>query len=222
MIMSENPRQLSLKSYIPTNVPKKGWNRAPKWNVYFCGYFDSEPTWKTFLGDGNNAGSGLSQYSDAPNVTSTARLGAVFTFKAKTVKSRVGVSFISADQACRNVNQQIPDGSSLGTVKQETRDAWNSQVFSKVTTTDTDTTNLQLLYSSLYHMHLIPTNKTGENPLWTSSEPYYDDIFTLWDLVCSTARCLLVFGADWHSFAARRHSFTYSSLYTMRSTSGHS
>ena len=33
-------------------------------------------------------------------------------------------------------------------------------------------------------MNLIPTNKTGENPLWKSSEPYYDDIFTLWDLVC--------------------------------------
>ena len=34
----------------------------------------------------------------------------------------------------------------------------------------------------LYGMHLLPTNKTGENPLWTSTEPYYDDIFTLWDL----------------------------------------
>src|SRR5690606_11796251 len=31
-------------------------------------------------------------------------------------------------------------------------------------------------------MFLIPSDRTGENPLWTSSEPYYDDIFTLWDL----------------------------------------
>lgn len=62
--------------------------------------------------------------------------------------------------------------------------AWNDQVLSKITTTDTNVTNLQLLYSSLYHMHLVPTNKTGENPLWSSSEPYYDDIFTFWDIVC--------------------------------------
>jgi putative alpha-1,2-mannosidase len=32
---------------------------------------------------------------------------------------------------------------------------------------------------------MIPSNKTGENPGWTSSEPYYDDIFTFWD----THRC---------------------------------
>lgn len=37
-------------------------------------------------------------------------------------------------------------------------------------------------------MNLLPTNQTGENPGWTSSEPYYSDIFTLWDLFrCSTA-----------------------------------
>lgn len=28
----------------------------------------------------------------------------------------------------------------------------------------------------------MPSNRTGENPLWESSEPYYDDIVTLWDL----------------------------------------
>ncbi|KAI4200438.1 MAG: hypothetical protein LQ350_003976 [Teloschistes chrysophthalmus] len=31
-------------------------------------------------------------------------------------------------------------------------------------------------------MNLMPSNRTGENPLWESSEPYYDDIVTLWDL----------------------------------------
>ncbi len=97
--------------------------------------------------------------------------------------SRVGVSFISSEQACQNVDGEIPAGTSLDTLRNETRQAWNDQVLSKVTTTDTDTTNLELLYTSLYFMHLIPTNKTGENPKWQSSEPYYDDIFTLWDLV---------------------------------------
>lgn len=159
--------------------------------MYFCGYFDSESTWKTFLRDGNNSGSGLAQYSDAPDVTSSARLGAVFTFQARTVESRVGVSFISTEQACRNVNEQIPAGISLDTVRQETQDAWNSQAFSRITTEDTNTTNLQLLYSSLYHMHLLPTNKTGENPLWASSEPYYDDVFTLWDLVSAGSGLIL-------------------------------
>jgi putative alpha-1,2-mannosidase len=37
-------------------------------------------------------------------------------------------------------------------------------------------------------MNLLPTNQTGENPGWNSTEPYCSDIFTLWDLFrCSTA-----------------------------------
>jgi len=173
---------------------QQGWNRAPGWTVYFCGYFDQEATYKTFLGDGDNDGTTLAQYSTATNVSSTARLGAIFTFTDAVVQSRVGVSFISAEQACQSVDDQIPQGTSVATLRNETRDVWNLEVFSKITTTDTNTTNLQLLYSSLYHMFLIPTNKTGENPLWTSSEPYYDDIFTLWDLVCGLRKPIAVTG----------------------------
>jgi putative alpha-1,2-mannosidase len=108
----------------------------------------------------------------------------VFSFKSTRVTSRVGVSFISSAQACDNVNSEIAAETTLATLEQDAKAAWNDRVLSKVTTSDTsNTANLQLLYSSLYHMSIIPTNKTGENPLWSSNEPYYDDIFTLWDLV---------------------------------------
>ncbi|KAI0379793.1 glycoside hydrolase family 92 protein [Hypomontagnella monticulosa] len=165
-----------------------GWNRAPKWTVYFCGYFDQQASFKTFLGKAAS-GSDLVDYSDAPMQESTARLGAVFSFNTTQVTSRVGVSFISSEQACSNVDSEIPAGTPLKTLEDDVKTAWNSQVLSKITTTDTsNTTKLQLLYSSLYHMSLIPTNKTGENPLWSSNEPYYDDIFTFWDLFrCTTA-----------------------------------
>ncbi|KAL7628100.1 hypothetical protein AAE478_002297 [Parahypoxylon ruwenzoriense] len=165
-----------------------GWNRAPKWTVHFCGYFDQAATYKTFLGK-DSTGEELANYSDAQTQNSEARLGAIFTFETTKVSSRVGVSFISPDQACENVDREIPAGTSLETLADNVKTAWNDQVLSKITTTDTaNTTKLQLLYSSLYHMSLIPTNKTGENPLWSSSEPYYDDIFTFWDLFrCTTA-----------------------------------
>ncbi|KAI0110097.1 glycoside hydrolase family 92 protein [Daldinia grandis] len=162
-----------------------GWNRAPKWTVHFCGYFDQPATFKTFLGK-DSTGDDLVDYSDASEQDSDARLGAVFTFDGTNVTSRVGVSFISPEQACENVDREIPVGTSRETLEHEVKVAWNSQILSKVTTTDvSNTTRLQLLYSSLYHMSIIPSNKTGENPLWSSSEPYYDDIFTFWD----TFRC---------------------------------
>lgn len=100
----------------------------------------------------------------------------------------MGVSFISSEQACRNLQSEIAAGTTLNELEDRVKSVWSEQVLSKITTTDTDETNLQLLYSSLYHMNIIPTNKTGENPLWPSAEPYYDDIFTFWDTFrCTTA-----------------------------------
>ncbi|KAL8407892.1 hypothetical protein RB594_006626 [Gaeumannomyces avenae] len=165
-----------------------GWNRSPKWTVYFCGVFNESATFKTFLGD-SAAGETLSQYSDASKVEhATNRLGAVFTFDAAAVSSRVGVSFISEDKACRNLQDQVPAGTRLLELRDKTRDIWNSQVLSKVTANDKNEDNLRRLYTSMYFMHLMPTNKTGENPKWDSLEPYYDDVFTLWDLFrCTTA-----------------------------------
>ncbi|KAI1129498.1 glycoside hydrolase family 92 protein [Nemania abortiva] len=162
-----------------------GWNRAPKWTVYFCGSFDQPSTFKTFLGS-SATGSTLVNYGTSASQNSTARLGAVFTFNSTSVISRVGVSFISSAQACSNLDKEIPAGTELSILESNVKSAWTDSVLSKITTTDTaNTTKLQLLYSSLYHFLLIPTNKTGENPLWTSQEPYYDDIFTFWD----TFRC---------------------------------
>ncbi|GAW16477.1 hypothetical protein ANO14919_059060 [Xylariales sp. No.14919] len=158
-----------------------GWNRAPKWTVHFCGYFDQAATFKTFLGS-SATGTTLAEYGDSASQNSTSRLGAVFTFDSTSVTSRVGVSFVSSEQACSSVEKEIPAGTTLDTLEEDVKAAWTDGVLSKITTTDTsNTTNLQLLYSSLYHFLLIPTNKTGENPLWSSTEPYYDDIFTFWD-----------------------------------------
>ncbi|KAK1727470.1 hypothetical protein CaCOL14_008746 [Colletotrichum acutatum] len=164
-----------------------GWNRAAEWKVFFCGHFDQHPSsFKTFLGT-DLTSDVLSAYGNETTSyeSRTQRLGAVFTFADSAITSRVGVSFISTAQACRNVDAEIPAGTSLSTVRTATREAWTTEVLSKVTTTETNATKLDQLYTALYFMNLLPTNKTGENPLWESSEPYYDDIFTFWD----TFRC---------------------------------
>ncbi|KIH90190.1 glycosyl hydrolase, family 92 protein [Sporothrix brasiliensis 5110] len=183
--VSSKPDGSSLQ-YQGAGTYNNGWNLSPAWTVYFCGYFDSPGTVQTFVGT-SSTGSTMHQFPAASTVdTSPNRLGAVFSFNStstNTVTSRVGVSFMSTAQACSNVNSQVPPGTNRTALEAQTRAAWNDQVLSKITTTDRDnTTRLQLLYSSLYHMFLLPQNKTGENPLWTSSEPYYDDVFTLWDL----------------------------------------
>ncbi|KAA8650385.1 alpha-1,2-mannosidase family protein [Aspergillus tanneri] len=174
--------------YEGHGVYDNGWNRSPDWSIYFCGYFDTAPiNNKTYVG--TDAGGSEEQTGGfATSSSSSNRVGGVFSFQESAVTSRVGISWISTEKACRHVQDEIPEGTDLHSVVQDAQSEWESKVLSKVTTTSTNQTSLTLLYTSLYFMHLIPTNQTGENPKWSSEEPYYQDIFTYWDLFrCSTA-----------------------------------
>ncbi|KAF2654535.1 glycoside hydrolase family 92 protein [Lophiostoma macrostomum CBS 122681] len=156
-----------------------GWNLSPNWNIYFCGRFNQKPsTSKTFKGTGTT----LASYDTTSSVSGSERVGGVFTFESTTLSSRVGISFLSSSKACQNLDREIADKTSFQSLVDNAKAQWNSRVFSKIQVSSAaSATDLQLLYSSLLGMFLIPSNRTGENPGWTSSEPYYDDIFTLWD-----------------------------------------
>lgn len=144
------------------------------------GYFDQAPiSNKTY--EGTDAEGSVEQPDGfASSSSGSVRVGGVFSFDRPQVTSRVGISWISTEKACSNVQDEIPRGKEFEFVVSDGKDEWNSKVLSKITTTNKDDTSLELLYTSLYFMHLIPTNQTGENPGWESEEPYYQDIFTFW------------------------------------------
>ncbi|KAI9798482.1 MAG: hypothetical protein M1833_004748 [Piccolia ochrophora] len=156
-----------------------GWNRAPDYTVFFCGHFTARASQtRTFYGQDET----LTEFGESNTVGGDGRLGAVYSFEDQDFTSRVGISWISTAKACAFVEAEIPSEATFESIVEETKASWNEQVLSKITTTETNVEKLRLLYSSLYGMHLIPSNRTGENPLWESSEPYYDDIVTFWDL----------------------------------------
>ena len=144
------------------------------------GHFDASPiSNKTY--SGTDAEGSIEQSSGfASSSSGSTRVGGLFTFNSPVVTSRVGISWISAEKACKNVEDEIPENNEFDSVVADAQSEWESKVLSKVITTNTNETTLTLLYTSLYFMHLIPTNQTGENPQWTSQEPYYEDIFTYW------------------------------------------
>lgn len=97
------------------------------------------------------------------------------------ILARVGMSFKSTDQACHNAESEIPDFDFTGTVK-NAEDAWQE----KLSAVEVDTTGvsreLQTVYwSGLYRSLVSPQNYTGENPLWESTEPYFDSFYCIWD-----------------------------------------
>lgn len=177
--------RLTEDGYQGHGTYNNGWNLSPEWTIYFCGHFDQTPiSARTFTGNGTEL------YSfDRSNATNGSyRQGGVFTFDTTSVTCRVGISFISTTQACSNADTQIPAGTGLATLVSRAQNRWATDVFSKFATSETNETTLTQLYTYLYGMHLIPSNRTGENSKWSSNEPSYDDFFTLWDLFrCSTS-----------------------------------
>jgi putative alpha-1,2-mannosidase len=163
--------------------------------VHFCGEFENTPAEaKTFTGlnttrvvsgsppqptfGGKSAEAGAEGY----------RVGALFNWnapnvsaEASTVTSKLGISFISKEKACKFKDEEIVSWDEQDTVR-AAQDEWNKDIFSTVqvsTGPEANQTLLTLLYSSLYFMHLMPSDRTGENPLWESDEPSWDDFYCL-------------------------------------------
>ncbi|KAI9374144.1 glycosyl hydrolase family 92-domain-containing protein [Aspergillus egyptiacus] len=174
--------------YEGQGIYDNGWNMSPDWTIHFCGYFDNDIVSNRSYTGTDERGSVQQDSGFASSSAGSTRVGGLFSFEDTTVLSRVGISWISPRRACEHVQNEIPAETGLQAVVDDARTEWEDKVFSKVITTSTNETSLTLLYSSLYFMHLIPTNQTGENPHWESDEPYYQDIFTFWDTFrCSTA-----------------------------------
>ncbi|KAI4859467.1 glycoside hydrolase family 92 protein [Hypoxylon rubiginosum] len=97
------------------------------------------------------------------------------------IMARVGLSFISVQQACHNAETEIPDFGFEGVVK-ASENAWKE----KLSVVKPDHAGLSdefltTFWSGLYRALISPQDYTGENQLWKSDEPYYDSFYCIWD-----------------------------------------
>ncbi|OAA68254.1 glycosyl hydrolase [Niveomyces insectorum RCEF 264] len=94
---------------------------------------------------------------------------------------RVGLSFLSTDQACANAEAEVPDWDFDGTVL-AAQDAWREKLAPIAVNATGVPVELQTTFwSGLYRSLLSPQNYTGENQKWTSAEPYFDSFYCIWD-----------------------------------------
>ncbi|KAI1159482.1 family 92 glycosyl hydrolase [Nemania serpens] len=98
------------------------------------------------------------------------------------VIARVGLSFISPDQACSNAEAEIPDFD-FDAVQSAATDAWREKISPIVVSTGggVDPKQVTNFYSGIYRTMVNPQNYTGENPNWQTAEPYFDSFYCLWD-----------------------------------------
>lgn len=100
-----------------------------------------------------------------------------FTSADNPILVRVATSFISSEQACAHAEAEIPDFDYDSTAAAAT-DAWRKKISPiAASTAGVDPSFLTNFYSGIYRTMINPQNYTGENPLWSSSEPYFDSFY---------------------------------------------
>ena len=153
-----------------------GWNEGGEYRVYFYLLADAPAagaqTWR-----GRRLDAARHAHTDADE-----DLGASLDYRVKAgqaIQVKVGISFVSLAQARRNAEQEIP-GWNFAAVHQAAVAQWN-QALSRIEIHGADEVERRKFYTALYHTMLMPSDHSGENPKWSSDEPYYDDFQAIWD-----------------------------------------
>jgi predicted alpha-1,2-mannosidase len=195
---SESQRFLGAQLHVLSNHQAEGvgrytggWNKGGEYKVYFYLVLDrpaaSSQTW---------TGNTLSDSQDAA-VDSDQPIGVSFNYDTtagQIVQAKVGISFISTDQARRNVLDEAP-GWNFDAVRQASVQTWN-QALSKIDVHGATDAKRRQFYTAVYHTMLMPVDRTGENPDWQSTEPYYDDYYAIWDTYRSSSPLLTLIAPD--------------------------
>ncbi len=168
-----------------------GWNKGGEYRVFYDLLLDTSAekvqTW---------TGATLSTARDAV-VTENSPIGAAFDFHThahQIVQAKVGISFISAAQAQQNIQAEIPAWS-FEAVHHANTALWNAELGKLQLAGETDAQRHEL-YTAMYHVMMMPVDRTGENPLWSSTEPYYDDYYAIWDTYRSSSPLLTLIAPD--------------------------
>ncbi|PVH71934.1 glycoside hydrolase family 92 protein [Cadophora sp. DSE1049] len=156
------------------------------YNLSFCADFSGAPLRDTGVWINNRAGlepKTLKRMSDGIN-SPPLPAGAWTQFHPppnNQILARIGVSFISVEKACQNAETEIPDFG-FDKARNAAEDAWRE----KLSVIEVDATGVSeelqtVFWSGTYRSMISPQDYTGENPLWNSTEPYYDSYYCIWD-----------------------------------------
>ncbi|GAB2915283.1 GH92 family glycosyl hydrolase [Paraburkholderia jirisanensis] len=168
-----------------------GWNEGGEYRVYFYAVADTRAT-----GAQSWAGASLSSSKHA-EIDGDAPLGASLdyaTTAGQVIQLKVGISFVSEEQARRNVVAEAP-GWRFDSVRDAATVAWNAAL-SPLRISGASDSQRRQFYTAMYHALLVPSDRTGENPLWKSNEPYYDDYYAIWDTFRSQGPLLTLIAPD--------------------------
>lgn len=168
-----------------------GWNNGKAYTVYFYVKAD-KPFIKTATWKGKQIDEAAKWQFDSAEKT-----GAMMQFPvdAEVLNLKVGISFLSCRKAQANVEQELPDWD-FDRVRTVLVHNWE-RVLSRIQLAEeTPEAVKRMFYTGIYHSMLMPVDRTGENPLWSDDEPYYDDYYAIWDTYRTSMPLLTLIDPD--------------------------
>ncbi len=161
-----------------------GWNPGA-YTLYFWAEFSrpmkNRGIW-TAGGGSTLTQSGVRQAVTDEAHSYPAQTGAFAVFdttKDRVVEMKMGVSFLGVEKARSNVEREAP-GWDFEDVRHIATEAWE-RVLSRIEVEGGTDSQRRVFYTALYRSHYMPHDLTGENVWWQSTEPHYEDYYTLWD-----------------------------------------
>ena len=179
------PEKNEIIGFNPIRRIYQGYGKLAGFSGYFVMRVEKIPElFGVFAGD--QILSGQLQMENQPN------LGAYFSFKVKKgekIMVKVGTSFVSIDQARKNLDEEIP-GFDFKTTEQKLKNCWN-EVLSRIEVESTNKDELVKFYTALYHSFMQPrtyNDVDGQHPRFDGNDKtdiilngnYYGD-FSAWD-----------------------------------------
>lgn len=170
-----------------------GWNlQTTNYTVYFYAETDTAAS-----SNGTWSNGKLHPGASSEPATPHAQNGAWFTFATRdrqTVQLRIGISFVSVAQARQNLEAEIP-GFDFELSRHNAENAWN-QALAPIRIEGASEDDLRQFSTAVYHAMFQPTDHTGENPLFKSTEPAYDDFYAIWDTFRTSSPLLTLIAQD--------------------------
>lgn len=156
-----------------------GWNKQPNsYIVYFAAAVDTPAkSWGTWSGTKMHPNDRSIQ--GPPKISAGAWLH-FGELRNRPVLMKIAISFISIDQARRTLATEI-ERFDFAAAQVKAVAQWD-RALGKIEVKGATQEQKQAFYTALYHTMFMPTDRTGENPLWQSPEPYYDDYYAIWDI----------------------------------------
>ena len=162
-------------------------NTANKSVIFDCanGGSRTEYSGNTFKTYSDHTGNGskrmyiYGEFSETPKGTKINDRKSIASFNSNRVTMKLATSYISYDQAKKNLELEI-GGDSFETVYNKAQSKWDNQLGIITDVKGANYEQLVTLYSCIYRMYCYPnlmSENTGSNsnPVWKYKSPYKDD-----------------------------------------------